>query len=1237
MNKFSILLIENQIDVAAKILSVLGQHLASFTLSIARNLAEASAESIQPQVVLLDASFLTDNPLDQLSILAETYPDVPIMLLVEPAQTDEERVLKALSLCVSDYSNLSKAGLLALGRRLANLNDIWSNRLALTPPTSPTTNLLSEIIINDTSQLAIQLISPDNRVQAWNQATEELFGIKQDRVIGRVIDNLPLSTGNLGRLKDILDQARTTGQPFSIPFYHLENQKQGTLQQVHVHVYPIYKNLSAPAESFKDVCIIFTKLPKIDQKIDTASLPHNQELQILLEANRQISGQLELIPTLKKVIEQTKSLLYGDNCQVYFLEKDNKTLRPILAAGPLSAPIQALALTIGQGVIGQAAVTGKAVVINAGDTEIEIPYPKDEQLLCAPLTSIGGTIGLIVVSRNTPPFSKDDLNFFETLIQQASLAINNARLFEGTARSLNELAIVYEASTVISTHWDDQGVLNTLIQKVVQSIAVNSGFIASWKRDRKRGIVEAQYFAKNGGFDNNAERITNLEPIINLSARDAMLTMLNQQRPTFFHQSNSSLDELERKEMEKYGCLSKLLLPLVTKAETIGWIELWATEQERAFTPDEVRMSRTLANQIAVALQNAHYMKQTQRTLDETTALYRVASDLTTLQDQQAIISLVLQEYLQALNLKQGSVIILDFAQKCGIVKAQFQDDNPVRPASSNEDSSNIAYKVLEGRQIPLQNNPVYEQLMRTRQPVIINDPHATWVTTPRVPTANAHLPPGGGWGDAEAFAILVVPIRIREEIIGVLVAENTHHNQVFDRWAVSLGQAMADQLGVGLQNVELFESEYLRREQAETLREVSSVVGSSLNLNEVLERILDELARVIKYDSAAIHLIQGKQRRVIAGRGFDNPKQHIGLTFPIMPSDDEPGSLAIHTRQPLVFADISEINESFREDRHQHIKSWIGIPLIARDKVIGLISIDHRDIGAYTEEDVQLAQAFANQVAIALENARLYELEVREFEREMDFAQEIQETLLPQFIPQVPGLDIAGRNVPARQVGGDFFHFFSADSEQLGVAIGDVSGKGIPAALYMAAGITAIDTQTGPEIMPGELLNKLNKKLYNRLQENKMNIALQVATFIPLPQSNDSNERSEKKAGGSIMTVASAGMIAPIGATEHGCRFLPVSGLPIGALPAHQYEYVDEVFLLDPFTIIIFTSDGIVEAQNELGEMFGFDRLEATVLEIVSAHDADQIAEHIIDAAQNFMGKAEQHDDMTVVVVVKE
>jgi sigma-B regulation protein RsbU (phosphoserine phosphatase) len=120
----------------------------------------------------------------------------------------------------------------------------------------------------------------------------------------------------------------------------------------------------------------------------------------------------------------------------------------------------------------------------------------------------------------------------------------------------------------------------------------------------------------------------------------------------------------------------------------------------------------------------------------------------------------------------------------------------------------------------------------------------------------------------------------------------------------------------------------------------------------------------------------------------------------------------------------------------------------------------------------------------------------------------------------------------------------------------------------------------------------------------------------------------------GKLMTLASAGMIAPIVATEQGCRFVPVSGLPLGsAMPDLTYD--DSELLLEPSTAIIFTSDGIVEARNRAGELFGFERLEATINQVIDSQRAETIADHIIQTAEEFMGEAEQSDDMTVVVVI--
>lgn len=1229
MTLYSILLIENQISIAAALAEAVSQALTYYRFIVTPQLANALAEPEPVQVILLNIAQLADDICSKLSKLSAAYHDAPIILLHSgqpPTAEEEQKLLAALAWGAATYVPLSKIGLVALGKQLAVQHDAWQAQQA-EPELGLTSNeLLYQAIVSDTSQLAIQIIGPDNRIRAWNRAAETLFGLNKRAFRTPLIESLPLSPANLDRLKDFLDQTRSTGEALFIPNFSLDG-RNGDTHWVQLHLYPIYAEVaSQPEGQLTEICIISADITDI-KRSEVQTWQYSQELQVLLETSRQVSGRLELLPTLEKIVEQTKTLLNADNGRIYFLEKGQNILQPILSIGPLPELDYPAAIRLDQDPIGVVARSGQAAMFNVTD-------PSDqavEHLLCVPLSAFKEMMGVIVIGRlNKSPFVKDDLRFLESIVRQISAAIYNSRRFEETRNNLNELAILYETNSAIASARDIETVLKILIRQMVQVINVNSGHIVSWNKAQNTGTVQAD-FQKNG--TEPQEQATSLGSTFDLAQRPWLLALRNQQ-PVVFQLSDSGLAETERREMAERDCCSRLLVPLVVKDEAIGWAELWETRQERHFSGDDIRLARLLANQAAVALENLQYIKQTRQALEETGALYQVASALASTQDAQTIMSTVLQEYLRALDFRQGSVIIFDFETKVGVVKVNFQDEYVPLPTEEAYGEGRPA-QGLEGWQLPLRNNPLYERLMATHQPIVIDDTQGKLL--PFLPKAIPPLPTLTrlGWAGPETLSLLIVPIQMRGEVAGVLVAEATQHKHMFTPGEIALGQAMADQLGIGLQNVELFEAEYRRRQQAETLREVSFVVGSSLNLNEVLERILDQLARVIKYDSAAIHLIEGKRRRIIAGRGFPNPKKVIGMTFPvILENDRDPSTIAIQARQPMVVSNVPASYNIFKKSSQDQIKSWMGIPLISRDKVIGLISINHTEANAYDEEDLGLALAFANQVAIALENARLYEIEVRELERELEIAQSIQETLLPQLVPQVPGLEISGRILPARHIGGDFFHFFPAGKDQLGVAIGDVSGKGIPAALYMAVAITAIDAQIRADVGPGELLNKLNHILYNRLRENKMNVALQVATFTPL--SSDMNEDSEQKPQGVLMTVASAGMIAPVGATAHGCHFLPVSGLPVGALSPPEQNYQDDTFLLDPFTTIIFTSDGIVEAQNEARELFGFERLEAAINEVIATRDAEFIAEHLINTAQNFIGQAEQNDDMTVVVVIK-
>lgn len=220
-----------------------------------------------------------------------------------------------------------------------------------------------------------------------------------------------------------------------------------------------------------------------------------------------------------------------------------------------------------------------------------------------------------------------------------------------------------------------------------------------------------------------------------------------------------------------------------------------------------------------------------------------------------------------------------------------------------------------------------------------------------------------------ESLAYVGVPIWARGRVLGVLSVIGEAGRQ-FNPEEVALLDSIADQVGVAVENARLYHTEQVRRRQADTLLEVASVVGSTLELDEVLDRILDQLQRVVGYDSASVQLLQEDKLQVIAARGFP-AERVLGLTFPL--GEDFPNRKVVEEGRLLSLADAPALYPAFRQTPYSHIRSWLGVPLCVQERVIGIIALDREQPGGYGQEEMRLATAFADQAALALENARLY------------------------------------------------------------------------------------------------------------------------------------------------------------------------------------------------------------------------------------------------------------------------
>jgi diguanylate cyclase (GGDEF)-like protein/PAS domain S-box-containing protein len=217
----------------------------------------------------------------------------------------------------------------------------------------------------------------------------------------------------------------------------------------------------------------------------------------------------------------------------------------------------------------------------------------------------------------------------------------------------------------------------------------------------------------------------------------------------------------------------------------------------------------------------------------------------------------------------------------------------------------------------------------------------------------------------------LGAPVLINGEVIGFFSLDSVHPC-FFTEEHLRYLSAFANQAGLALENAQLYETAKQRAKEADILQKVAKVVNSSLNQQEIFAIILEQLERVIEFDSAAIMLKNDDGSEIVGGRGFEDLNAVLGIQFPN--NDTTPNTIVLTTREPLIMEDAPAQYEEFSKLPHRGIHGWMGVPLTIQDRVIGLLSMDSKQTGHFTNEHARLAAAFASQVAITIENARLFQ-----------------------------------------------------------------------------------------------------------------------------------------------------------------------------------------------------------------------------------------------------------------------
>jgi GAF domain-containing protein/ActR/RegA family two-component response regulator len=399
-------------------------------------------------------------------------------------------------------------------------------------------------------------------------------------------------------------------------------------------------------------------------------------------------------------------------------------------------------------------------------------------------------------------------------------------------------------------------------------------------------------------------------------------------------------DEVDEN-LHRAGVKSFIGVPILGEPQNLGVLYAYSTRRE-AFGAHEQRVLYLLAGQAAIALENAQLYEETRRRAEEMKLLYDLSVVLNSSLDLEEVLDRIAKSASSLIQAETSTALIWDERRGCYIQRGIAL--TPGRHVIVDEPRSD-GFTTL---------------VMNRNKPVIVPD-----VT--RHKRAKAFLLEMG------VRSMAGVPIQHSGKAIGVLFVHSTVPHR-FSEHEVALLSFLANQAALAIENARLFEAEARRRQEAETLRETALALTTTLEQQEIFERILSELQKVVPYDSASVQLLKGDQLEIIGGRGFPNLSGILGVSFPM--DGNNPNREVMRKRAPLIVSDAQAEYPGFSQEPHiqADIHGWLGVPMLIGDRLIGMIALDKHEPGFYAGEHTRLAQTFAAQAAVAIENALLFE-----------------------------------------------------------------------------------------------------------------------------------------------------------------------------------------------------------------------------------------------------------------------
>lgn len=922
------------------------------------------------------------------------------------------------------------------------------------------------------------------------------------------------------------------------------------------------------------------------------------QLNLVREVSAQIANALSVTELARRVTELIQQTFHYYYVAIFTLRENSSALRFRASAMPKGArkgrrKKVALEVEIGQGLIGQAAAQGERILVP--DVRKDARYrfvdalPETRSEVVIPLKIEGRVLGVLdVQSDRVNAFHPNDLLVLEALADTIARAVEGARLYSDLRRRANQLSLIAEVSKSVSSSLD----LHTLMRNVAALIHERFGYphVHLFTVHQNRRLITC--VAGSGERADESRGYTlpldDAQGIIPWVARHGQTILAGdvkkdpRYRPSPFPPANTR---------------SELCVPLLYDEEVVGVLDI-QSDRVNAFTDDDRLIFEAVADNIATAIHNADLYRSEQWRRQVGESLREVAGLVSANVGVDDVLEAVLDELDRNLPVDISAIWL-------------FDNDELYLAACRNCDEDLLEQTLYD-------NADAYENLLTalySETPIIRKPTDPPWVT-------------GIAAGFDANYSALAVPLRIGNQPLGVITL--AHHTPGrYGHEAQSMTMTFAGYAAVAIENARLYDTAQEQAYASAALLQVAQAVVSLNDLGEILGAIIRIMPILVGIERAVLYLWDSNEETFI-------PTEAYGLS--------EADSAEFWSRNfaagefPLLDACRSELElRACQLGDRSGLEAWLSldpnrevnlvhpgaflftVPIAVKGVLYGVMLVEEASGGLrFRSRRLEIITGIAQQMALAIQNDMLQkEMVLRErLETEVQLARQIQQTFLPESLPELEEWELAARWKTARQVGGDFYDVFDLPDRRLGLFIADVSDKGMPAALFMALTRTLVRAAVLETDSPAEALRRVNELL---VPDTKQGMFV-TAVYAVL----------DMKEG--ELTYVNAGHNPPLWIKSDGSlETLTRTGVALGAAEGMHYE--QRVIPLGNDDCILFYTDGLTEAYNADGEFYGETRLQATLQanHCASAHELMDVVEKSL---LEFMQDTPLADDLTLLVL---